>query len=369
MAIKQNVETLGVKMPFQKYQKRTGDLIHDAEIEAEVEIHKKIRNKNTQALLIAFIGVGLVFVAYQSMQNQDLISALLGPEETQLAEIISSENIMPAFAPETPAETIVSENPKPEPQLPISQNANPIDAVMNQGGFPLNGTPKIIKINGNADSMASMTAAERAALTISKALEPRKNLETSQPSQPVITQSMPVVAPSPPASPQPAQPKLAAFVAGETHFIQLGAFLIKANSDQLIKNLESKGFAAFSHTRTVKASMHVAFIGGFSDQSSGQTLLNDLKSKGFEPFFKENPDSTYDMILGKFVFKNSAEDFRKDLNKQGILTNVKRMRIDARQYVVRMEGLPSKAAALLQQKELETEGFKTALIGLSSKSI
>ena len=362
MAIKQNAETLGVEMPFQKYKKRTGDLIHDAEIEAEVEIHKKIRNKNTQALLIAFIGVGLVFVVYQSMQNQDLVSALFGSEETQLAEITSSENIMPAFAPETPAETIVSENPKPEPQLPISQNANPIDAVMNQGGFPLNEVPKIIKINGNADSMATMTPAERAALTISKALEPSKILKPSQPSQPVV-------APSPLAPPQPAQEKLAAFAVGKTHFIQLGAFLIKANSDQLIKNLESKGFAAYSHTRTVKVSMHVAFIGGFSDQSSGQTLLNDLKSKGFEPFFKENPDSTYDMILGKFVFKNSAEDFRKDLNKQGILTNVKRMRINARQYVVRMEGLPSKAAALLQQKELETEGFKTALIGLSSKSI
>lgn len=355
MAIKQNAETPGVEMPFQKYQKRTGDLIHDAEIEAEVEIHKKIRNKNTQALLIAFIGVGLVFVAYQSMQNQDLISALLGSEETQLAEITGSENIKPALAPETPEKMSVSENTKPDAQLPISPNANPIDAVMNQGGFPLNEAPKIIKINGNSDAMASMTPTERAALTISKVLEPSNIIKTSQPSQPVIA--------------PPAQEELTAFIMGKTHFIQLGAFLIKANSDQLIKNLKSKGFAAFSHTRTIKASMHVAFIGGFSDRSSGQTLLNDLKSKGFKPILKENPDSTYDMILGKFVFKNSAEGFRKDLNKQGILTNVKRMRIDARQYVVRMEGLPSKAAALLQQKELETEGFKTALIGLSSKSI
>lgn len=114
--------------------------------------------------------------------------------------------------------------------------------------------------------------------------------------------------------------------------------------------------------------MHVAFIGGFSDHSSGETLLSDLKSKGFEPFLEENPDSTYDMILGKFVFRNSAEDFRKDLNKQGILTNVKKMRIDTRQYVVRMEELPSKAAALQQQKELAIAGFKTALIGLSSNS-
>jgi len=115
--------------------------------------------------------------------------------------------------------------------------------------------------------------------------------------------------------------------------------------------------------------MHVVFIGGFSDQSSGETLINDLESKGFKPFMKENADGIYDMILGKYVFENSAEDFRKDLNKQGILTNVKKTRIHTRQFVVRMGGLPSKDAALQQQKELEANGFKTALIGLSRKSI
>lgn len=362
--IEQNAKTKDVAMPFQKYQKRTGDLIHDAEIEAEAEIHKKVRNKNTQALLIAFIGVGLVFVAYQSMENRDLITAIFGSEESQLAEFTGGENITPALAAETPAEVSDSENPKLSPQQNLDQNAKPIDAVMNQGGFPLNEAPKIMKINGNSDPMTTMTSTERAAFTISKALEPSKNLITSQPSLPQIAQPQS-------APPKPTQEKLAssASVAGKPHFIQLGAFLVKTNSDQLIKSLESKGFAAFMRTRIVKASMHVAFIGGFSDRSSGKTLLNDLKSKGFEPFLEENPDSTYDMILGQFVFRNSADDFRKDLNKQGILTNVKKMRIDTRQYVVRMEGLPSKAAALQQQKELEIEGFKTALIGLSSHSI
>ena len=122
-------------------------------------------------------------------------------------------------------------------------------------------------------------------------------------------------------------------------------------------------------TRTIKAAMHVVFIGGFSDQSSGEMLITDLESKGFKPFMKENANGAYDLILGKYVFENSAKDFRKDLNKQGILTNIKKMRIEAKQFVVRMDGLPSKDAALQQQKELEANGFKTALIGLSSKSI
>ena len=347
MATKQNAGTKEIEMPFQKYQKRTGDLIQDAEIEAEAEINKKIRNKNTRILLISLIGVGLIFGLYQGVQNQDWITALLGSEEPQLAQVTG------------PEETNVSGNPAPGVEPVASERANPIAPAVKQEGFPLNQSPQIIKANANADALPKMTPAERAALTISRALEPSKSMGISQPVQP-----------------QPAQPKTtpktlasAALVAGETHFIQLGAFLVKGNADQLLKKLESKGFSAFTQTRVIKASMHVVFIGGFSDQSSGDTLINDLESKGFKPFMKENADGIYDMILGKYVFENSAEDFRKDLNKQGILTNVKKTRIHTRQFVVRMGGLPSKDAALQQQKELEANGFKTALIGLSRKSI
>ncbi len=352
MATKQNAGKKEIEMPFQKYQKRTGDLIQDAEIEAEAEINKKIRNKNNRIYLISLIGLGLMFGLYQGVQNKDWITGLWGSEEPQLAEVAS------------PEETSVSGSPAPMVEPVANESANPIAPAVKQEGFPLNQSPQIIKANANADALPEMTPAERAALTISRALEPSKIFATSQPVQPQPVQAQPA-----PPETTPKTLASAAPVAGKTHFIQLGAFLIKGNADQLLKKLESKGFSAFMQTRTIKAAMHVVFIGGFSDQSSGEMLINDLESKGFKPFMKENANGGYDLILGKYVFENSAKDFRKDLNKQGILTNIKKMRIEAKQFVVRMGGLPSKDAALQQQKELEANGFKTALIGLSSKSI
>jgi len=353
MATKQNNE---IEMPFQRYQKRTEDLVHDAEIEAEAEINKKIRNKNTRILLISLIGVGLIFGLYQGMQNQDWITALLGSDEPQLVAL--PEETMPAPALEenttgAPAETAVSESPEPLPMA--SESA--VQPAVEREGFTLNQSPQIIKTSAN--TLPEMTPAERAALIISKALQSSKSFETAPP---VKSQPAPMKSTSKMLAP-------VAPVAGGTHFIQLGAFLVKANADKLMKKLDSRSFSAFTQIRTVKASMHVVFIGGFSDQSSGETLINNLESKGFKPFMKQNANGSYDMILGKYVFVNSAEDFRKDLNTQGILTNVKKMRVDASQYVVRMGGLPSKDAALQQQKELEAKGCKTALIGLSNKSI
>ena len=93
MATKQNAGTEEVRMPFQKYQKRTGDLIHDAEIEAEVEINNVIRNKNSRVLLIALIGAGLIFALYQGVQSQGWKTALLGSAESQLAEVSGSIKI------------------------------------------------------------------------------------------------------------------------------------------------------------------------------------------------------------------------------------------------------------------------------------
>ena len=52
-----------------KYHKRIDDLIEDAEIEAEMEVEKKIRSKNSRMLSISMIGIALLALIYYQVNN------------------------------------------------------------------------------------------------------------------------------------------------------------------------------------------------------------------------------------------------------------------------------------------------------------
>ena len=64
-----------------KYKKHINDLIEDTEIEAEMEAEKKIRSKNSRALLISIFCFGLLSLVYLQI-NSRTAQVTLPSEET-----------------------------------------------------------------------------------------------------------------------------------------------------------------------------------------------------------------------------------------------------------------------------------------------
>ena len=105
--------------------KKIDDLILDAEIEAQAEINQKIRSNNTRTLLLVLVGVGLLYVFYNGVQNQTIPIPSFLTEETQVAQAPTGPKPTPIpfpvteSAPATEAATSSSDEPEGENLSPL----------------------------------------------------------------------------------------------------------------------------------------------------------------------------------------------------------------------------------------------------------
>jgi cell division protein FtsN len=337
----------------QKTIKKIDDLILDAEIEAQAEINKKIRSNNTRMLLLALVGVGLLYALYSGVQNQTIPMPSFLIEEAQVAKTPSAPKPTPIPFPVAKS-TSVTKVSAPSLNEQQKKNLSPLEnEVMSMIQKKL-GEPE------NADSGLKPGSAE-----LSQQASP-KTQSTSPFAPAEATRSTPNSASNPkeevaaPFTPQSAAPRLTA--TQSEFFIQVGAFSVKTNADRVIKKLMSGGFSPLIQTRTTRSSMHVVFIGGFADEQSPQSMITELKNKGLNPTLKKNDNGSYSIILGKERSKERAETLKQKLTKQGIFTSLKQMKVNMRMFIVRVGGFQNNTNALQGQKKLKHLGYNGTLI-------
>lgn len=89
---------------------------------------------------------------------------------------------------------------------------------------------------------------------------------------PAPSMSSGTVPPSPPASPEPAQPSVALYR------VQVGVFSERANADRMVAMLKEQGYEGI----VIPGPPHRVQTGAFSSQENAAKLVQELIKKGFE---------------------------------------------------------------------------------------
>jgi len=346
--------------------RKIDDLIFDAEKEAQAEIDQKLRSNNTRMLLLVLFGVGLFYAFINGPQNLSIPMPSFLTDEPRVAEAPPLPGPIPKPIPfpvgeSAPAQEAQTASVLAQPEA-TGQDLSPLEnEVMSMIQQNL-GKPE----QGNSEAIA----------------EPAEPASPGEPKSPVFTSPSPFApetgsaqAPAAPRAPtMAATPNIAApksvtptaspqlTAAQSQYFIQVGAFSVKSNADQVIKRLMSGGFSPLVQTRTTRSSMYVVFIGGFADESSPQNMIRELKQKGLNPVLKKNDNGSYSIILGQERSKAKAASLKDDLARRGIFTSLKQMKMDSRIYIVRVGHFDSNTSAVHNQKKIENMGYIGTLI-------
>lgn len=76
--------------------------------------------------------------------------------------------------------------------------------------------------------------------------------------------------------------------AKKLYYVQVGAFSIKANAENLKKELMKKGFPAFVKLETINGKqLYVVQTGAYSDKNNATKQVQQLKAKGYPAIIKE----------------------------------------------------------------------------------
>ncbi len=335
--------------------KKIDDLILDAEMEAQAEINQKLRSNNTKMLLVVLVGVGLFYVIFSAVQNQTIPVPSFLMEETQLAQTPPVSGLSPKPIP-FPVTDFESEPETPAPALSEAQEEN-LSPLENE---VMSMIQKNLGEPGEANSGADSEPETLVEADNDSPSEPETdNPSSAEPEWNALSKSSGKLT-SEPSSPKSSAPQLTK--AQSEYFIQVGAFLMKANADRTIKKLAAGGFSPLVQTRTTRSSMYAVFIGGFADQKSPENMISELQSKGLNPVLKKNANGSYSIVLGQEKSKGKAESLKQKLAQQGIFTSLKQMKIDVRMFIVQVGGFENNSNALSGQKKLENLGYRGTLI-------
>lgn len=355
--------------------KRIDDMILDAELEAQDEINRRIRSEKVKMVILVLLGVGLFYALNMGIDNKTISVPSFLSEEPELAQAPTSPPAPPA-PDTTPA--VVEPAPKPIP-FPLSESRADAPSTSTQNDQTNNLTPlendvlTMLQANmkDGAPATPSPPAAEQPVAPASPE-EPEQSAsaiwspeaQPKAPQAPAAVSPVPPVAETPPAviakAPVPTPKPMTA--EQSRYFIQVGAFSVKANADRVIQRLMSGGYSPLVQTRTSRSSMHVVFIGGFANSDSSKSMMSALRNKGLNPQLNKNDNGSFSIILGKEKSKAQAEAFKQKLTRMGIFTSLKKMKINSRIFVVRVEGFGSGTSARHTQKKIEGLGYTGTII-------
>ncbi len=299
--------TKAIDEEWKKYNKRLDDLIEDAEIEAEMEAEKTIRSKNSKMVTISFVGFALMALIFFQVQQRSNSPELINSEKPLIEEAAlhpQNKQVTPPVIPPT-------DQLAPATPAPVAKSTK---------------TPK--KPDNVAPRAIGGLAPKKAA-----AVKP----------------------------PQSFSKKPAKDSASGEHYVQLGAFSIKKNAEKFSSKIKSKGFNPTISVRDTKSTQHQVFVGKFDSKLKAEPRLAELKVSGFNPSIKKTTDA-YTLELGLFRKEASSASLVNKLRARGFQPSTKRVSIDGKTYIVRVEGLATEKKARQTRQKLADLGFKNSFI-------
>jgi len=299
--------TKAIDEEWKKYNKRLDDLIDDVEIEAEMEAEKTIRSKNSRLVTISFIGLALITLIFVQIQHRSNSPEPITSEKALIEEASLHPQDAPSTAPAIP----------PTDQLAPEKPA-PMVKTVKAPTKPENSAPR--KTRSSVPKKAETVKATR-----------------SVPKKPITS------------------------TANEEHYVQLGAFSIKENAEKFSKKVKSKGFNTTISVREAKSTRHQVFMGNFDSKIKAEPKLAELKVSGFNPSIKKTNDA-YTLELGLFRKDASSTSLIKKLRSRGFQPATKRVSVDGKTYIVRVDGLVTKKDARQTRQKLADLGFKNSFI-------
>ena len=289
---------------WKKYNKRLDDLIDDAEIEAEMEAEKTIRSKNSRLVTISFVGVALLALIFFQIQQRSNSPESINSEKPFIEEASFHPEDTPPVIP--PTDQLAPATPTPVAESP--------------------------KVSTKPKNVAPRTAG-------SSTPKPAKSVKT--------TKSV--------------SAKPTTNTAGGKHYVQLGAFSIKKNAEKFSNKIESKGFKTTTSVRDTKSTLYQVFIGKFGEKINAEPKLAELKVSGFNPSIKKI-DNNYTLELGLFRKDTESTSLVSKLRARGFQPGTKRVSVDGKAYIVRVDGLATEKDALQTRQKLANLGFKNSFI-------
>lgn len=328
-----------------KYNKRIDDLIEDAEIEAEIEAEKKIRAKNTRVLAISMGAMALLFIVYFQIQSSLEVDETAEVQEIPLIDL--EREIVPAS---------VAVNEEPAPQLAkVPEPATP--------------KPKVIE-PVKQETRAEKPVKEEKIITLISEKKPEKtesSTKAPKARQPAPAPVAPQKAFIKPLKTQKAKITRASInLSGRSqptreYFIQVGAFSVKSNAQNMVKKVSAKGFNPAIHAKVINSPKHTVYLGRFAMEFSRDEKIEDLKGLGFNPQ-KATKDGSLTLIMGTFKTAKGAIDLQRRLTFNGFLSTKEQAIENRPTYTVMVGSHDSIKNARRTQEKLAKAGFKNSFI-------
>ena len=305
-----------------KYHKRIDDLIEDAEIEAEMEVEKKIRSKNSRMLSISMIGIALLALIYYQVNNLTDFPTIEISKETLKKKSKVAEELLTKQTP-----LIVKESS--DPGITVTQSIESTKPIEN---------PFIIKPKDNISSLPSRISNPKKTI-------PEKQISTSHKLKPSTNKNLPIK-----------EDRKASF------YIQAGAFGVKRNAEFLLKNIKEKGFSPSIKTRVQKSNKHILTVGKFTSTKDGDKILKKLSEKGINASIYKNASNSYSLKVGQFDNLKDTQKAQSNLKLKGFLSRSHKEDDLIKTYIVQLGVFPNLEKARLTKEKLAREGFSKTFL-------
>lgn len=289
---------------WKKYNKRLDDLIDDAEIEAEIEAERTIRSKNSRLVTISAVGFALLALIFFQIQQRS------NSPEPIINETLVEQTAF--FPQETPPVVPPADQLAPAIPAPIAKSTTKTSTK------PKNVAPRVIG---------------KTAPKINKTVKTAKSTSVTPGTR----------------------------TSGGPHYVQLGAFSIKGNAEKFSKKIAAKGFKPSISVRNTQSTRHQVTIGSFSEKINAEPKLAELKISGFNPSIKR-VDNAYTLVVGLFRKDKQSSSIVDKLQGRGFQPITKRVSVEGKTYIVRVEGLATEKEARQTRQKLARLGFKNSFI-------
>ena len=340
------------------------ELMDDIEIEDELLQEETVRKKNAKILLISIIGLLAIAGVYFGI---NYYSSLLDEEQlVDQAELPQIDELVKETPP-PPQEDVekMEEKKTPAPQKEIKKTDEkkslpPKDDIKKKEAA----SPE--KINKEKIKKAVLPKTEvKKTETVEKAKKEIKEKDSTSPQSPKEFKKASVAKELKPSAPEPKKtPEVAIPKTEKTgdYFIQFGKFVIKGNSDNLIRSLKEKGFSPSHVSEKDMVNMYRVFAGKFSELRDARETKIDLRNFGIEATIKTMANDLYTIQAGSFFVKRNADKLDEEITQLGLTSRIVRVPILMDVHKVFIGYFKTKREALLFQQKLAVNGFSQTLI-------
>ena len=340
------------------------ELMDDIEIEDELLQEETVRKKNAKILLISIVGLLAIAGVYFGI---NYYSSLLDEEQlVDQAELAQTDELVKETQSPPKEDAKKKEEKKaPAPQKEIKKTDEKKNLPTKED-IKKKETASPDKIKKEKIKEAALQKTEAKKIETDEKVKKEikgKDLKSSQPPKEFKKAS---VAKEPkPSAPEPKKtPEIAIPKTEKTgdYFIQFGKFVIKGNSDNLIRSLRKKGFSPSHVSEKDMVNMYRVFAGKFSELRDARETKIELRNFGIEATIKTMANDLYTIQAGSFFVKRNADKLDEEITQLGLTSRIVRVPILMDVHKVFIGYFKTKREALLFQQKLVVKGFSQTLV-------